>query len=78
MATHWTASTPREHPTIERSPLYTDDVWDRLYRDAETILKTNQNMFDDTKIDKPGGGAPSGVTHFIRNTVDEGRLVNVK
>ena len=69
MATHWTACTPREHPTIERSSLYTDDEWDRLYKDAETILKTNQNMFDDTMIDKHGGGAPSGVTHFIRNTV---------
>lgn len=69
MATHWTACTPREHPTIERSPLYANDEWDRLYKNAETILKTNQNMFDDTKTDKPGGGAPNGVTHFIRNHV---------
>lgn len=69
MATHWTACTPREHPTIERSSLYTDDEWDKLYGDAETILKTNQNMFDDTKTGEPGGGAPSGITHFIRNNV---------
>ncbi len=24
-------------------------------------------MFDDTKIDAPGGGAPCGIRHFIRN-----------
>ena len=69
MATHWTACTPRENPTIERSPLFTDQEWDEMYKEAETILKTNQNMFDDTKIDQPGGGAPCGVTHFIRNTL---------
>ncbi|XP_068745924.1 uncharacterized protein [Montipora capricornis] len=56
MATHWTACTPREHPTIERSQLFTDQEWDEMYKEAETILKTNQNMFDDTKIDQPGGG----------------------
>ncbi|XP_068712210.1 uncharacterized protein [Montipora foliosa] len=69
MATHWTACTPREHPTIERSSLLPPHEWDKMYEEAETILKTNQNMFDDTKIDQFGGGAPSGVTHFIRNTV---------
>ena len=26
-------------------------------------------MFDDTKIDSPGGGAPGGIRHFIRNNV---------
>lgn len=53
MATHWTAATPREHPTIERSDLLTDKEWDSLYSEAEAILKTNRTMFD----------------HSIRNTV---------
>ncbi|XP_029197623.2 pyranose 2-oxidase-like isoform X2 [Acropora millepora] len=69
MATHWTAATPREHPTIERSTLFTDQEWDDMYTEAETLLKTNQNMFDDTKIGQFGGGSPCGITHFIRNTL---------
>ncbi|KAK2572631.1 Pyranose 2-oxidase [Acropora cervicornis] len=69
MATHWTAATPREHPTIERSTLFTDQEWDDMYTEAETLLKTNQNMFDDTKIGQFGGGSPRGITHFIRNTL---------
>ena len=66
MATHWTACTPREYPT-ERSTLIDPNTWDLLYKEAEKLLHTNQNMFDDTKIDKPGGGAPGGIKHFIRN-----------
>lgn len=46
MATHWTACTPREHPKIERSNLLTDEQWEKLYTEAETILKTNQKMFE--------------------------------
>ena len=66
MATHWTACTPREYPT-ERSSLIDSSTWDLLYKEAENLLHTNQNMFDDTKINEPGGGAPGGITHFIRN-----------
>ena len=47
MATHWTACTPRQHE-IERSDLLTKDEWDKLYDKAEGILKTNQEMFEDS------------------------------
>ena len=66
MFTHWTACTPREYPS-ERSKLIAPDMWNSLYKEAEELLHTNQNMFDDTKIDAPGGGAPGGLRHFIRN-----------
>ena len=46
MATHWTAATPREHPTIERSDLLPPLEWDALYTECETLLKTNQAMFE--------------------------------
>lgn len=68
MATHWSAGTPRGHPS-ELSTLIKKDTWVDLYEEAEKLLNTNQNMFDDTKIDQFGGGAPDGVTHFIRNNL---------
>ena len=46
MATHWTAATPRQHPDIERSNLLTEAEWKTYYEDSETLLKTNQNMFE--------------------------------
>ena len=49
MATHWTACTPEEHPTIERSNLLTEEEWQNYYKKAKELLKTNQDMFDDTK-----------------------------
>ena len=45
--------------------------------EAETLLKTNQNMFDDTKIGQFGGGAPCGITHFIRNTLVRDTLCSI-
>ena len=57
-ATHWTACTPREYPTIECSKLLTNKEWDKLYTEAEAILKTNQKMFE----------------HSIRNTVVKEKL----
>jgi len=59
MATHWTACTPREHPTIERSNLLTDEEWDKFYTEAEGFLKTNQEMFEKS----------------IRNTVVKEKLI---
>ena len=69
MATHWTACTPEEHPDIERSKHIPDDEWPILYQKARDLVKTSQEMFDDTK---PGsrvglGGHPQ--THFIRNRI---------
>ena len=46
MATHWTACTPREHPIIERSPVMSDNEWDKLYSKAEEFVKTNSHVFD--------------------------------
>ena len=47
MATHWTACTPRQHET-ERGDLLKKDEWDKLYDQAEGILKTNQDMFENS------------------------------
>jgi pyranose oxidase len=46
MTTHWTCATPRHHPTIERSDIYSDAEWDRLYTEAEKLLNTHKHEFD--------------------------------
>ena len=52
MATHWTACTPREHPTIERFPIYPNNKeddeaeWNRLYEKAEDFVHTKHDVFD--------------------------------
>src|SRR6266542_4520140 len=46
MATHWTCATPRHHPTVERSDIYSDREWDRLYTEAEKLLNTHRHEFD--------------------------------
>ena len=46
MATHWTCATPRHHPTMERSPIYADAEWDRLYTEGERLLNTHRHEFD--------------------------------
>ena len=46
MATHWTCATPRHHPTMERSPIYDDAEWDRLYTEGERLLNTHRHEFD--------------------------------
>ncbi len=44
MGTHWTASTPRPHPTIEMNELFPSDA---LYSIGETLLRTDQTAYDD-------------------------------
>jgi pyranose oxidase len=46
MATHWTCATPRHHPTIERSDIYPNQEWGRLYGQAEALLNTHAHEFD--------------------------------
>ena len=48
MTTHWTCATPRHHPTQERSDIYSDVEWDRLYTEAERLLNTHKHEFDDS------------------------------
>lgn len=48
MATHWTCATPRHHPTVERSDVYSDQEWDRLYGQAEVLLNTHRHEFDNS------------------------------
>jgi pyranose oxidase len=46
MATHWTCATPRQHPVLERSDVYPDEEWDRLYIEGERLLNTHSHEFD--------------------------------
>jgi pyranose oxidase len=45
MCTHWTCATPRQHPTMERTPLLSDAEWDELYPEAEALFHTTQDAF---------------------------------
>lgn len=48
MGSHWTCCTPRQHPKIERSPLFNDEEWENLYNRAEELFWTNSISFDDS------------------------------
>ena len=48
MGSHWTCCTPRQHPKLERSTLFNDEEWDKLYDEAESRIKTNSTLFDDS------------------------------
>jgi pyranose oxidase len=48
MGSHWTCCTPREFPGIERSDLFSDDEWEKLYGRAEKLFWTNSTSFDDS------------------------------
>ena len=74
MATHWTACTPEELEDMERSNLISKEEWIELYRDAKELLKTSQEMFDDTKPGSYVKGTGSGPPYFpekqfIRNNL---------
>jgi pyranose oxidase len=46
MTTHWTCATPRHHPTLERSDIYSNEEWERLYTEGERLLNTHSHEFD--------------------------------
>ncbi len=48
MTTHWTCATPRHHPTLERSAVYSHEEWERLYEEGERLLNTHSHEFDDS------------------------------
>ena len=51
MATHWTASIPRqdaEGERPERSNLLDKKEWDKLYTEAELLLNRHNNVFDNS------------------------------
>lgn len=48
MSSHWTACTPRQHPTLERSTLFTNQEWDALYNEAEGRIKTTETLVNDS------------------------------
>ena len=47
-AAYRTACTLRQHPTLERSDLFTDDEWNTLYTEAEKRIKTRHDLVDDS------------------------------
>ncbi|KAI0378908.1 pyranose oxidase [Hypomontagnella monticulosa] len=47
MSSHWTCCTPRQHP-LERSKLFEEGEWERLYKEAEGLFETNGAVFDDS------------------------------
>ena len=46
MGAYWTATTLRQHPTLERSPLIPSEEWEELYSEAECLLNANTWLFD--------------------------------
>ncbi len=46
MFTHWTAATPRQHPTLERTNIIPADEWEALYEIAEQFCNTHTDQFD--------------------------------
>lgn len=69
MATHWTACTP-EQTEVEKGKWtgIESSEWEHLYDEAKKLLRTTQEMFDDTKDGSYAGknGLPK---KFMRNHI---------
>ncbi|KAK7684941.1 Pyranose 2-oxidase [Cerrena zonata] len=53
MSTHWTCSTPRFNPYVERpkldeNPKKDDEIWENLYAQAEKVLGSSNKEFDES------------------------------
>lgn len=53
MSTHWTCATPRFNPFVERPRLDADthkdnELWNKLYSEAEKIIGTSSKEFDES------------------------------
>ncbi|XP_072051278.1 uncharacterized protein [Amphiura filiformis] len=48
MGTLWYCSTPRHHPTVERSDIISGEEWLSLYDEAEKLLLTNRDSFQNS------------------------------
>ncbi|KAJ5809466.1 uncharacterized protein N7503_001684 [Penicillium pulvis] len=48
MATHWTCSTPRQDPSVERPKIYDDKTWDELYTKAEGLIGTSETVLENS------------------------------
>lgn len=48
MFLHWTGNTPRHHPKMERIQFISDTEWEGLYTEAEQILNTHTDVYDNS------------------------------
>ena len=48
MGAHWTCCTPEEHPVLERSDLFSNEQWERLYDEARALIGTTNEAFEDS------------------------------
>lgn len=48
MSAHWTCCTPEQHPVVERSKIFSDAEWTRLYKEAKKIFRTSTTSYDDS------------------------------
>lgn len=69
MATHWTASCPSAHPTLERSDIYDNAEWDALYDEVKKAFSVNQHAFDLKQ--KADGSFSGSMRHELVKTILE-------
>ncbi|XP_072050719.1 uncharacterized protein [Amphiura filiformis] len=48
MGTIWYCCTPRHHPTMEKSDIISEEEWSSLYDEAEQLLLTNRDSFQNS------------------------------